>query len=296
MEVLLQQIANSFVLGGVYVMVTLGLFLIFTALDIPNFAHGAMLTIGAYLQYTLVVRVGLSFWIALVLVTLVVAALGVLMEMAVFRPLQKAETAHGLAMLVGALALFIALQAAVQLIWGVDPLSVAPPISGVLRLGPIVIGWYEVLIAVIALVAAGMLGVLVYASAFGRQLRAVTQNRQIATLAGVNGRRVGVVTFAIGTGLAGLAGALLAPALNLDSHMGFHPLLVAFVILVAIGGGGRILAVVACGFVIAILETLTAGYIANDLREVVVFVALVLFLMVRPEGAFREGATQKVRL
>jgi len=292
-DVFLQQIVNSLVLGSSYVMVTLGLFLIFTALDIPNFAHGEMLTVGAYLQYTLVAKTGLGFWAAIPIVTLIVAAIGIVLELVVFRRLQKVS---GLAILVGSLALSIAIQALVRIIWGVDPLSVSAPLSRVLHIGSVTLGEYRLLIAVVALVVAVALGILVYRTGFGRRLRAVTQNRQMATLAGVDGVRVGVITFAVGTGLAGLAGGLLAPTLNLDPQMGFHPTLVAFVILVAIGSGGRLAAVVVGGFVTAILETLTAGYISNDLRNMVVFVVLVLFLSARPEGAFRQMSTQKVRL
>ncbi|WP_179300914.1 branched-chain amino acid ABC transporter permease [Rhodococcus sp. ACPA4] len=293
MDLFLQQLANSLVLGGAYVMVALGLFLVFNTLHLPNFAHGEMFTLGAYLQWTAVSQLGISFWLALPLVAVIVAGVGWLLERSVFRRLQGSSV---LAVLVGSLALSIIIQEFVTFIWGIDPLSVQAPIEGTVSLGSVSIASYRMLIIVAALTISALVGVLVYRSRFGRSLRAVAQNREIATLAGVNIIRVGAITFALGAGIAGLAGGLLAPTLNLEPHMGFHPTLVSFVLLVAIGAGGRLQAVVWGGFLIAAVETLAAGYISNDIRNMVVFVALVIFLSVRPEGAFRQASAQKVQL
>jgi len=293
MELFLQQLANGLVLGGAYVMVALGLFLVFSTLHLPNFAHGEMFTIGAYLQWTAVTQMGISFWIAIPVVVAFVAMIGLLLERGIFSRLHGTST---LAVLVGSLALSIILQEIVAQLWGVDSLAITSPISGTVHLGGVSISTYRVLIIVVALAVSAAVGVLVYRSSFGRSLRAVAQNREIATLAGVNVVRVGALTFALGAGVAGLAGAMLAPTLNLEPHMGFHPTLVSFVILVAIGAGGRLMAVVWGGFLIAALETMTAGYISNDLRNMVVFVALVVFLSIRPEGAIRQASAQKVQL
>jgi branched-chain amino acid transport system permease protein len=293
MELFLQQIANGLVLGGAYVMIALGLFLVFSALHIPNFAHGEMFTLGAYLQWTLVGQLGIDFWVALPLSAVIVALVGLVLERVVFRRLGGASI---LAMLVGSLALSIILQEIITLLWGVDPLAIDNPLSGTVHLGGVSIATYRVLIIVVALIVSVGIATLVYRSSFGRGLRAIAQNREIATLAGVDVVRIGALTFALGAGVAGLAGGLLAPTLNLEPHMGFHPTLVSFVILVVIGGGGRLKAVIWSGFLIAALETLAAGYISNDVRNMVVFIALVVFLSLRPEGAFRQASVQKVQL
>lgn len=293
MNLILQQIANGLVLGGAYVLVALGLFMLFSTLHIPNFAHGEMYAIGAYLQYTFVVQLNLSFWVGLVLTVVGVGILGWILEILVFRRLGSSSV---LAILVGSLALAIVLQELIQLIWGKDALAMPAPISGVADIGPVRIANYRILIIGAVIVTALAIAWLVYRSRFGRSLRAYAQNSEIARLAGLSVRFIGSATFIIGSAIAGLAGALLAPTLTLDPHMGFHPTLVAFVILVVAGAGGRMATVVAAGFLIAILETFVAGFINNSAREIVVFVALVIFLAFRPEGIRRLASTERARL
>ncbi|MDT0202719.1 branched-chain amino acid ABC transporter permease [Nocardioides sp. AE5] len=293
MDVFLQQVTNGLVLGGAYVLVTLGLFMVFTTLHLPNFAHGEMFALGAYLQYAFVVTLGIPFWIAMVLSVVVVGLIGWGLELAMFRRLQNASI---LAVLVGSLALAMILQELIALQWGQDPLAVPLPFSGVTEIGPVRIANYRLLIIGVVVAVSVLLGWLVYRARFGRSLRALAQNREMAQLSGLNVKQIGTITFVLGAAVAGLAGALLAPTTNLNPHMGFHPTLVAFVILVVAGGGGRMATIVIGGFTVAILETLAAGYIDNMARSMVVFVALVAFLALRPEGAFRVASAEKVQL
>jgi branched-chain amino acid transport system permease protein len=292
-DVLLQQIANALVLGGAYVLVALGLFLIFSVLDIPNFAHGEMYAAGAYLQYLFAVQLGLPFVVALAMAIVVTALLGMALERSVFRRFQGVGL---FPVLIASLALGIVLQQVIALVWGTNPVTVPAPVEGVTALGPVLISNYRLLVVGVVLVAAAAMAWLVYRSAFGKQLRALAQNRSLAELAGVRVGRVGTITFGIGSGLAGLAGGLLAATGPMNQYMGFHPMLVAFVVLVVMGGGGRLSAAVAGGLAVAVIETLTAGYVSNALRLAVVFVALVVFLVWRPEGAVRQVSAERARL
>ncbi|MGU3586568.1 branched-chain amino acid ABC transporter permease [Rhodococcus sp. C26F] len=292
MDIFLQQVANGLVLGGAYVLVALGLFMVFTTLHLPNFAHGEMYALGAYIQYAVVVGLGIPFWVGLLLTVVAVGVLGWLLERTIFRRLYSASV---LAVLIGSLALAIILQEIIALVWGEDPLSVPAPISGVREIGPVRIADYRLLIVVIVLLVSVALGWFVYRSSFGRSLRAIAQNREVAQLAGLNVSRVGALTFVIASAVAGLAGALLAPTGNIEPHMGLHPTLVAFAILVVAGTGGRMATIVVGGFTVAILETLAAGYIDNMARSMIVFLALVLFLIVRPQGAFKSASEEKVQ-
>lgn len=293
MDMFLQQVANGMVLGGAYVLVALGLFMVFTTLHLPNFAHGEMYALGAYIQFALVVAAGIPFWIAMCGTVVIVGALGWVLERTIFRRLYSANI---LSVLVGSLALAMILQEVIALVWGQDPLTVPAPIEGISDLGPVRIADYRVLIVVLVLLVSVALSWFVYKSRFGRSLRAIAQNRTVAELAGINVARVGSLTFVIASAVAGLAGALLAPTGNLEPHMGLHPTLVAFAILVVAGSGGRMATVVIGGFTVAILETLAAGYIDNMARSMIVFIALVLFLIVRPQGAFRSASEEKVQV
>ena len=293
MQIFIQQLANGVVLGAAYVLVALGLYLVFSVLHIPNFAHGEFFALGAYFQYMLVVQAGLAFWVAAVPAVMGVAFVGVVSERTVLVRLRDKGL---LPMLVGTLALGIVIQQAIALIWGTGALSVPSPINGVATIGGVRIANYRLFVIVVVLVTAGLVGALVYRSDFGKRLRSMAQNKDVAQLAGVNVGKVTVVTFAVGSALAGLAGVLLSAVAPLSPTMGFHPMLVAFVILVMMGAGGRLAVAVAGGMTVAVVETLTAGYITNAFRLAVVFIALVLFLLWRPEGAVRHASTERARL
>ena len=148
----------------------------------------------------------------------------------------------------------------------------------------------------IVVAVAMLLAFLVYRTAYGRSLRAIAQNRELAELSGVNVSIVMLITFALSGALASLGGALLAPTVALDPHMGFTPVIVAFAVLVVVGPGARMVAVVLGAFAIAILETIAAAYVANAARTWIVFLALVIFLIFRPEGAVRLAYEPKLRL
>ncbi|WP_185995961.1 branched-chain amino acid ABC transporter permease [Nocardioides campestrisoli] len=292
MDLFLQQSANGLVLGGAYVLVALGLYLIFSAMHIPNFAHGEMFALGAFLQYALM-RAGLPFFLGMLVVIAAVGLVGACLERLVFRRLQTVST---VAVLVGSLALAIVVQELLMLAFGKDPLAVSAPFDGRVDLGPIVISSYRLFIIAMVLVASAGIGLLVHRTVYGRKLRALAQNKEVAQLTGINTSLIGTATFALGSALAGFAGALLAPTTSIHPHMGFQPTLIAFVVLVVVGAGGRMNTVIACGFLVAVVETLAAGYISNTARQIVIFAGLVVFLAVRPEGAVQQASSTKVRL
>jgi branched-chain amino acid transport system permease protein len=291
-DLFLQQSVNGLVLGGAYVLVALGLYLIFSAMHIPNFAHGEMFALGAFLQYALVTA-GVPFFIGLVVVVVAVGAFGAVLERLVFRRLQAVST---VAILVGSLALAIVIQEVLMLVFGKDALAISAPFDGRVDLGPVVISSYRLFIIGMVVAASVAIGLLVHRTVYGRKLRALAQNKEVAQLTGINTSLIGTATFALGSVLAGFAGALLAPTTSIHPHMGFQPTLVAFIVLVVVGAGGRMNAVILCGFLVAVIETLAAGYISNTARQIVIFAGLVVFLAVRPEGAVQQASSTKVRL
>lgn len=283
MDTLLQQLANGLVLGSSYVLVALGLLLVFGVLNIPNFAHGEMFMIGALVTANVAGR-GASATDYIVGAALGLAAvvfIGFLVERIAFRPL---ENAPHIAFLISSLAVAFILQEIAVLVWGSKPVSVPAPLAGVVDIGGVRIGQYRLLIIAIVAVAVAVVSWIVYRTKIGREMRAVAQNREAALLVGVNLPRVTIATFAIGSVLAGLAGALLAGTQTLTPFIGFHPTLVAFAVLV-IAGVGRIAGAVIGGLVVGIAEALTAGYFSASYRTSVVFIALVVFLVWKPGGA-----------
>lgn len=293
MDLILQQLVNGLALGGAYTLVALGLFLLYNCLHLPNFAHGEMYALGAYFQYTFTVALGLPFLVGTVGAMVCAALVSIILERIVFRPMRSDS---GFTILIGSLALAIVLQEVIALAWGRDLLAVPSLFTEVVDIGGVRISAQRLLVILVVLVATAALAYIVYRTTYGRSLRAIAQNREVAILSGIDVSRVTVVTFAIAGALAGLAGALIAPTTSIEPHMGFHPTLVAFAILVVIGGGARLTAVVIGAFVIAVGETIAAALISSAARTAVVFIALVIFLLIRPEGARRVLSEVKGRL
>jgi branched-chain amino acid transport system permease protein len=229
----------------------------------------------------------------MVAVVVAVGVFGALLERLVFRRLQAVSTA---AVLVGSLALAVVIQEGLVRLFGKDSLATGAPFDGRVDIGPIVISSYRLFVIAMVLAASVALGLLVHRTVYGRRLRALAQNKEVAQLTGINSKLIGSLTFALGSALAGFAGALLAPTTSIHPHMGFQPTLIAFVVLVVVGAGGRMNAVILCGFLIAIIETLAAGYISNTARQIVIFAGLVVFLAIRPEGAVQQASSTKARL
>lgn len=267
--------------------------MVYSTLHFPNFSHGALYALGAYFQYTFSVSLGLPFFVAVVLSVFCGAVVGGVLELFLFRRLARTS---GFTILVGTLALAIVLQEIIGLAWGHDALGVGAPLTDIVVIGGVRVPAYRLIVIAIVVVVAVLLAVLVYRTAYGRSLRAIAQNREIAELSGVNVNIVTLTTFALSGAMASLGGALLAPTVALDPHMGFTPVIVAFAILVVVGPGARMAAVVIGAFGIAILETIAAAYVANAARTWIVFLALVVFLIIRPEGAVRLAYEPKVRL
>ncbi|MFL6181780.1 MAG: branched-chain amino acid ABC transporter permease [Actinomycetes bacterium] len=295
MQLIFQQTANGLVLGSAYALVALGLFLVYSIMHIPNFAHGEFFTLGAYIQYSMVTNFQLSSVSALAVTTLCIAALGLFVERTMFEWLRHTQARLEI-VLVSTLALGLTIQAAILQVWGGDPHGVPTPLDGSIEIAGVRVSNYRAMVIVVALLIAVGLSYLVYHTALGKQMRAIAQNRSLAEVAGVPVVAVSAAAFAIGSALAGLAGGLMAPTGPLTSTLGFHPMLVAFVIVIVIGGGGRLSAVLLSGFAVATIETLTAAYISAAMRDGMVFIILVAFLIARPEGAIRQASAERARL
>ena len=282
MDVFVQQIINGLVLGSSYALVALGLLLVFGVLNIPNFAHGELFMLAALTTGALVTRSGTPYLLAAVAGIVVAAAAGLLMHRGVFKPLEKSP--H-IAMLVAALALAILLQEVAAKVFGTRPFAVDAPLSGVIEVGGTRIGVFRLVIVGAVILGVALCWYLVHRTAFGRDMRALAQNRDAAIIVGVNVPLVASLVFALAAVLAGLAGALLAGTTVLTPTLGFHPTLVAFSVLIMAGVGNMWGAVIG-GFLVGVLEALTAGYIGTSHRTSAIFILLVVFLAIRPQGAF----------
>jgi branched-chain amino acid transport system permease protein len=274
---------NGVVLGGTYALLGIGLTLIFGIMRVVNFTHGELYAFGAYLTYLFVVLLHLNFFVSILLAALAGFALGGLIELVLLRPLGKADIDTVMLVMIGA---WIAMQNAEQLVWGGVALLVPSPFAQT----PVVIGPVSVLPLRLFVVAATFVllicfHLLINRTRLGIAMRATFQDRDAAALMGVNVSRIYTLTFALGSGLAAIAGALLGPIFLVNPTMGDLVALKAFAIVI-LGGLGNIFGATIGGFVLALVEEFGAGYLASDYRDALGFVMIILVLSLRPQGFF----------
>jgi branched-chain amino acid transport system permease protein len=276
------QLLNGIVQGMIYALVAAGLTLIFGMLDIPNFAHGAFYAIGAYVAFTVVSLTG-NFWLAVAIVPLTVAVLGLVVDAFAMRRLARAGHVYQILFTLG---LVLIVQEAIVLIWGANPTSVGVPASldGGLPLGAFSFPYYRLfLVAASALVIAAVwLGL--ERTKYGAIIRAGIDDPEMVDAIGIDVQRLFTLVFAIGVGLAGLAGALILPIRGGQPGMGNELMATSFAVVV-IGGLGSYLGAVAGGLFVGLTQAvMTIVYPAA--AEVAIFAAMAVVILIRPQGLF----------
>lgn len=286
MDALLQHLVNGLVLGGTYALLGIGLTLIFGLMNVVNFAHGEFYTLGAYATFAALALAGLPFAGALALALAAGMALGALTERVLLRPLRHESIETVMLVMIG---LWIALQNAELLVWGGVAKSIPHPFpTAPLTLGPVSIAPLRlaVLAAALALIAGAHL--LIQKTRFGCAMRATFQDPDTAALMGVRIHRVRAATFALGSGLAAAAGALLGPIFLVYPSMGDLASLKAFSVVI-LGGLGNVWGATVGGLLLGVAEELGAGYVSSGYRDAVGFVIMILVLLLRPSGLFARA-------
>jgi branched-subunit amino acid ABC-type transport system permease component len=260
-------------------------------MHVLNFAHGAFFMVGAFVAYSASVswRTGSSVIVPLLAAIAICCAVGFIAERTVYRRLY--HFSH-LQALLGTFALFLVMASIAQQVWGVYPLGIAIPrsLSGHLSVFGVGILWYQIFtIAASALVMIG-LQLWLRNTRVGLQVRAVAANRDMASALGIKAERVFWIMFTVGCGLAGLAGALIAPLVSITTDLGSDYIVLAFAV-VLIGGlgslGGAVIASLLLGFVDSF-----ASVFLPQVAPYAVFLTLILFLTLRPFGLFGSAAAR----
>ena len=277
--------------GMVVVLISVGLSLTFGTMRIVNMAHGGFFMVAAFLMYSTGKIFGGSmsgFVVAVVVSIIATILLGAVLERLVFRRMYGRQHMSGL---LGTFALMLMFQGGAQQIWGVQPLSVNAPLELIraVTIFGATIPLYNVLLTGVALAALGALAGFSYRTRIGMETRAVAADRAMAALLGIHVRRVFAITFAVGTALAALAGALMAPLVQIDSSLASTYIIVAFAI-VLVGGIGSVLGTFTAGLLIGIIDSviainfpLFAGYAP--------FIAMAIVIAIRPSGLLGNPVT-----
>ena len=279
---LLEQIANGSMMGAIYVLVALGLVLIFGVMEVLNFAHGVILMAGGYVCDVLLTRLTGSYPLAVILTMAALALAGVVLERAVFRHLRVNVQMQ----IVASLGLILMAQNAAVLMFGPNALQVSvPSVQSVVRIGELSFTVQHFVVIAACIAAITVLQVFLHRTRLGTALRATSQNADAARVIGIDADRIYRLSFAVGCALAGLGGALLGPLFLVFPQMGDLPLLKGLTAIV-LGGMGSIPGAIVGGFAIGIIEAVSTLFIATDYRDMVVFALLILILLVRPWGLF----------
>ena len=286
MSEFLQHLVNMLVLGGTYALLGIGLTLIFGIMNVVNFTHGVLYTLGAYVMFIVVQELGLNFFLALPVAIVVGWALGAIIELTMLRPLRDSDIDTTMLVMIGA---WIAMQSGTLWIWGGVAKSVATPFpEQPLVLGPVSVSWLRLFV----LAAAALLIVVTYflinRTKLGGAMRATFQDHDTASLMGVNVDLINTSTFAVGSSLAAAAGALLGPVYVIFPQMGDLAAVKAFAIVI-LGGLGNITGAVLGGFILALAEELGAGYVSSGYRDAMGFLIIIAVLIVKPTGLFARS-------
>lgn len=286
MNELLQHLVNALILGSTYALLGIGLTLIFGIMRIVNFTHGELYSFGAYAVFALQVSMGVNFFAALVIAVLAGCVLGALIEFLLLRPLQGADIDTTMLVMIGA---WIFMQNGELLYWGGVSKSIMTPFpEEPLQIGSIFVSWLRIFVLVVAIGLILGTYVLINRTKLGKAMRATFQDSGTAALMGVNIKGIYTATFAIGSGLAAAAGALLGPVFLVTPTMGDLASLKAFAIVI-LGGLGNITGATLGGFILAFVEELGAGYISSGYRDAMGFLIIIVVLLFKPTGLFTRA-------
>ena len=286
MTTFLQQVFNGLTLGSIYGLVALGLTLVYGILHIPNFAHGALYMVGAFMSYFFMVDMGVHYWIAMAGSAVVVAVLGIICERLVFHQLRNAPPIHDK---IAAIGILLFLEAVVHMFWGSDFRRMSSPFGGVMNLDGVFLREQGILIIASTVVLVIALNLFLRKTMVGATIIAMAQNREGAFLVGIDANRVAMMTFAISGALAAIAATLYAPLNLVYPAMGHLVIMKAFVIII-LGGMGSIPGAIVGGMIIGFAEAFGGYYISTAYKDVIAFSLLVVILSIRPQGLFAKGA------
>jgi branched-chain amino acid transport system permease protein len=288
MQVFLQTLIGGLSLGAVYALVAMGFSLVYRTMGLVNFAHGDILMIGAYTASTFYTSTRLPFAVAIVSAIAVTGLIGLVIER-VLRPLENKDVTL---MLIGTIGFGMVLQALAILIWGATGRAVASPVkSAPLDVFGLRIRTYDLVVVAIAAIAVVLLVAFLQRTKRGAAMQAVAMDHEAATAVGIHVGRSNAIAFAIGAGLAALAGGLAGPMLYVNPTMGGTLGIKGFAAAM-LGGCGNIPGAIIGGLAIGVLDSYAAGHF-QGYSELVVFLVFTVLIMIRPTGLFGETTVSR---
>jgi branched-chain amino acid transport system permease protein len=276
---LLQSILNGFSSAGIYILVALGLTLVLSIMNIVQLAHGEIYMIGAYGVYFITTSLGLNFFLALVISTLLMGSLGIVLERLCFRPLRGQFDRAAIA----SIGLILILQNVVLSIAGGDPRSYMGPFTGVLKILGVAISWDRLSIVLFGFGLVAALFLFIRMTKTGQAMLAISQDRDGAALQGINIDRISMVAMFLGCALAAIAGALVGAIFSVSPTMGGFALMKGIAVII-LGGLGSIPGAVVGGLIIGLIDGIMPILTTTHIAGLIGFGAIIIILLFRPQG------------
>lgn len=281
LTIFLQQLANGLSVGSVYVLVAIGITLIFGLTRLINFAHGQFLILGAFVALA-ITSAGVSFWIAMPLAVLAVGLVGVLTDLTLLRRTID-QPLNGF---IVSLGLVLALEGLMTEIWSTKQQQIASPYPGVIDIASVRLSTGQVVQFAVAAASVVALYLVLRRTDIGRSMRASAENRDAAALVGVNVGASISVAFFLGSALAGVGGVLLGTLFPFDPYSGTQYVIKGLAVAL-IGGLGSVMGALVVGLTLGVIEALGAAYgFGSEWRDAYSYLAMILLLIWRPSGLF----------
>ena len=286
----LQLLFTGLGIGSIYALVALGFVLIYRATNVVNFAQGDFAMLGAFSMTVLIINLGLPYWLSILITVSAMAVFGALFNLGVYYPLRNRSF---LPVIISTIGASILLENGVLAAYGPQPQTL-PGIfeSQGFSVGPVFIDTQYLMILAVTIVMVGFQYLLFERTLLGKKMQATSQDKEMASMLGIPVALMIMITFIYSSVLGGLAGILVAPILFVSVGMGSSIALKAFAASI-IGGFGDVTGAVVGGLALGVVETFGAAYISVPYKDAFAFLALLVFLLFRPQGIFGERIAEK---
>lgn len=289
LEVVLQTCINALVASGFFALTAVGLVLIFGVMGIVNFAHGELFMAGSYAVWYLYSKTGWPFFMAVLGGVAIVTAIGLLMERGLFRPMRD----NPLGGLINSIGILFILQVLAVKLGGLGLMKHVPPaFPGVIQIAEgVALSKQRLVALIVAAVLLVLIGLFLTRTKIGWALRATAQDREAAALQGISINRVSMLAMGLGAGVAGVAGALMAPLTRVEPYMGHTVIITAFIVTI-VGGLGSLSGAVLAAVLYAFFHTFVTTYYGGILATILGLLIMLIVLIIKPTGLMGTLTTE----
>jgi branched-chain amino acid transport system permease protein len=290
--ILAQLLANGIIAGAIYALIAASFSLIFNIVKFMDLSPGAIFVVGAFAMYTFNVLLGLNVFVSVLLALVVAAIVGLVINFVVYRPLH-ARKADTFTLLLASFGVFLFVTGFVLLLFGAETHSLGLEIEKGQEILGAVITKTQILLIASSLVLFVLLQMFIRYTRIGKAMRAVADDKVVASTLGIDAERTIAITFIISSLLAAVAGILVGLEQNIEHSMGFAAILKGITASI-IGGAGNVPAALLGGFLIGIVENLGIWFLPSGYKDAIAFVLLIIFLLFRPRGIFGVKTREEV--